>query len=128
MSEKHDREPLPTIQAAHRKLDSWFETTLNALAGGEAESACAQLRDLLESHFAQEEDLYFPTLWQLRPEYEKRLRGLIAAHTFFLEKIDETAEFIRDGRPKEAVVCFEDLQKLFAAHELEEEETLRALH
>jgi len=127
MSEKRDREPLSTIQAAHGRIDAWFETTRAALSGDEAASACAQLRDVLESHFAQEEELYFPALWQLRPEHEKSLRGLIAAHASFLGKIDQTAEFIDAGRPDEAVACFEELQKLFAAHEVEEEETLHAL-
>jgi hypothetical protein len=127
MSEKRDRGPLPAIQAAHRQLDDWFETTRAALAGGEAASACAQLRDVLESHFAQEEELYFPALWQLRPEHEQSLRGLITAHASYLGKVDKTAEFIGAGRPDEAIACFDELQKLFAAHEAEEEETLRAL-
>ena len=127
MSETGNRDPLSTIQAAHSRLDAWFETTRAALAGDEAASACAQLRDALETHFAQEEDLYFPTIWQLRPEHEKSLRGLIAGHAVYLEKVDQTAELVSAGRPDEAVACFEELQKLFAAHELEEEATLRAV-
>jgi uncharacterized protein (DUF2267 family) len=128
MSDNQSRDPLSTIEAAHRRLDAWFETTRAALTRDEAASACAQLRDVLETHFAQEADLYFPPLWRLRPECENRLRGLISAHATFLGKVDETAEYVRAGRPDEAVACFTQLQKLFAAHELEEEEMLRALH
>ena len=127
MSETGNRDPLSTIQAAHSRIDAWFETTRAVLASDEAVSACAQLREALETHFAQEEDLYFPTLWQLRPDCEKSLRGLIAAHAVYLGQVDKTAEFIGAGRTDEAVICFEELQKLFAAHELEEEETLRAM-
>ncbi len=127
MSENGKRDPLSTIEDAHDRIDAWFETTRSVLATDEAATACAQLRDALESHFAQEEDLYFPTLWQLRPDCEKTLRGLIAAHAVYLEKVDKTAEFIGAGRPDDAVACFEELQALFAAHEVEEEETLRAM-
>jgi hemerythrin len=127
MSETRNRDPLTLIEAAHSRLDAWFETTRAALVGDEAAIACEQLRDALETHFAQEEDLYFPTIWQLRPEHERRLRGLIAAHATFLEKVDQTAELVGGDRSDEAVACFEELQKLFAAHELDEESTLRAL-
>jgi hypothetical protein len=127
MSENGKQDPLSTIEDAHDQIDAWFETTRSVLATDEAAAACAQLRDALESHFAQEEDLYFPTLWQLRPDCETTLRGLIAAHTVYLGKVDKTAELIGAGRPDEAVECFEELQKLFALHEVEEEETLRAM-
>jgi uncharacterized protein (DUF2267 family) len=127
MSENGNQDPLSTIKEAHGRIDAWFETTRSVLASEEAASACAQLRDALETHFAQEEDLYFPTLWQLRPDFEKSLRGLIAAHAVYLEKVDRTAEFIGAGRIDAAVTCFEELQKLFAAHEIEEEETLLAM-
>ena len=127
MSENGKQDPLSTIQAAHSRIDAWFDTTRSVLASDEAASACAQLRDTLETHFAQEEDLYFPTLWQLRPDCEKTLRGQIAAHAVYLGKVDKTAEFIGAGRPDDAVACFEELQALFAAHEVEEEETLRAM-
>jgi len=127
MSENGKRDPLSTIEDAHDRIDAWFETTRSVLTTDEAATACAQLRDALESHFAQEEDLYFPTLWQLRPDCEKTLRGLIAAHAVYLGKVDKTAEFIGAGRPDDAVACFEELQALFAAHEVEEEETLRAM-
>jgi hypothetical protein len=127
MSENGKQDPLSTIQAAHSRIDAWFDTTRSVLASDEAASACAQLRDTLETHFAQEEDLYFPTLWQLRPDCEKSLRGLIAAHAVYLGKVDKTAEFIGEGRTDEAVTCFEELQNLFAAHEIEEEEILRAM-
>jgi hypothetical protein len=127
MSENENPDPLATIQAAHGRIDAWFETTRSALASVEAVSACAQLRDALETHFAQEEELYFPTLWQLRPDYEKTLRRLIAAHAVYLGKVDKTAELIAARKHEDAVACFEELQNLFAAHEIEEEETLRAM-
>jgi uncharacterized protein (DUF2267 family) len=127
MSEDEKRDPISTIRAAHDRIDVWFESTRDALTGEQAASACAQLRDVLDSHFAQEEQLYFPTLWRLRPDHEKSLRGLIAAHSNFLGKLDRTAELIDANQLDEAVRCFEELQKLFAAHEVEEEETLRSL-
>jgi hemerythrin len=127
MSKPPNPDPLPSIRAAHDRIDAWFESTRAALAGDEGANACEQLRDVLETHFAQEEELYFPALWQLRPEHEKSLRGLISAHATYLAKVDETRELIRTGRPDAATACFGELQKLFAAHEVEEESTLRAL-
>jgi len=127
MSEVGNRGPLSKIEAAHGRIDGWFETTRSALAGDGAANACAQLRDELETHFAQEEELYFPTLWQLRPDCEKSLRGLIAAHASYLGKLDKTAEFVIAGQPDDAVQCFEELQTLFAAHEVEEEALLRSM-
>lgn len=127
MSENGRRDPLSKIRDAHGRIDAWFETTRSALASDDAATACAQLRDLLEAHFAQEEELYFPTLWQLRPDHEKTLRGLIAGHASYLGKVDKTIELVGAGQVEAAVTCFEELQTQFAAHELEEEETLRAL-
>jgi hypothetical protein len=122
-----DPEMLSEIQAAHGQLDGFFQSSRDALAGSEAKIACSQLRDALETHFAQEESLYFPTLWKLRPEVEQVLRGLIAAHAGFLERLDQTARFIDDGAPTDAQACFDELQHRFALHEASEEQTLRSL-
>lgn len=126
-SRKTDRDPASEVREAHREIDAWFESTREVLVGEQAASACAQLRDVLDAHFAQEEKLYFPALCQLFPDHENSLRGLITAHAVFLEKLDRTAELIDADRTSEAIRCFEELRRLFAAHEIEEEETLRAL-
>jgi hypothetical protein len=122
-----DSKVLSEIQAAHGQLDGFFQSTRDALAGSEARMACTQLRDALEKHFGQEDSLYFPTLWKLRPEAEQSLRGLIAAHAIFLDKLDQTTRLIDDGEPSEAQACFEELQRLFTLHEASEEETLRSI-
>jgi hypothetical protein len=127
MSDSNDPKLLSKIQAAHGQLDRFFQSTRDALSGAEAKIACGQLRDALETHFAQEESLYFPTLWNLRPELEQTLRGLLAGHAGFLEKIDRTVRLIDDGEQTDAQACFEELQHQFALHEGSEEETLRAI-
>ena len=127
MSDSRDPELLSEIQAAHGRLDGFFQSTREALAGSEAKLACSQLRDALETHFAQEESLYFPTLWNLRPEVEQVLRGLIATHAGFLEMLDRTARFIDDGARTDAQACFDDLQHSFALHEAGEEQTLNSI-
>ncbi len=127
MPDSRDPELLSEIQAAHGQLDGFFQSTREALAGSEAKMACSQLKDALETHFAQEESLYFPTLWNLRPEVEQELRGLIAAHAGFLEILDRIARFIDDGARTDAQACFDDLQRLFALHEASEERTLRSI-
>ena len=68
LAESRHQNPSATIYSEHRHLDSHFRDTLDALAGEEAHAACSLLREALEVHFGQEEDLYFPTLWKLRPE------------------------------------------------------------
>lgn len=127
MPDSRDPKVLSKIQAAHGRLNSFFQSTRDALAGVEAKMACNELRDALETHFAQEESLYFPTLWNLRPAVEQRLRALITAHAGFLERIDVTIRLIEDGAQSDAQACFEDLQHLFALHEASEEEALHSI-
>jgi hypothetical protein len=127
MSDTQDPKVFSKIQAAHDQLDSFFQSTRDALDGDEAKMACTQLRDALETHFAQEESLYFPTLWNLRPELEQTLRGLIAGHPGFIEKIDMTVRLIEGSAQTDARICFEDLQHQFTLHERSEEETLLSI-
>lgn len=127
MPDAQDPKMLSEMQAAHDVLSGFFQSTLEAFAGGDAKMACAQLRDALETHFMQEESLYYPSLWKLRPEVEQTLRGLISAHAGFLERLDATARLIDGDARADAQAAFEELQHLFARHEAWEEETLRAI-
>ena len=127
MPDSRDDDMHSQIQSAHAELDGFFESTREALAGPEARMACRQLREALETHFAQEESLYFPTLRKLRPDVEKSLGRIIASHAGFLEKLDVIAGFIDAGAKADALADFEALQRQFALHEAGEKETLRSI-
>jgi len=120
-------EPTPAIQLAHRRLDSYFDETRDLLSGKAGSSACFQLRDALDAHFAQEESLYFPAVWKLCPDQRESLQRLITAHAEFLRQIDATLAFLETGEVERAEESFAVLQRGFAKHELSEESILESI-
>ena len=89
--------------------------------------AVEELRAALESRFSAEEDLYYPTIWALRPEYEDRLRSFIRAHHHFRGLIREITGLIESREMEEAFRLLEGLEHELARHETEEEDALHAL-
>ena len=127
MAESREDRPGASIESEHERLDSQFGLVWEALGADEGGAACGHLRAALEVHFGQEESLYFPTLWKLRPEYERRLKHLITSHSVFLSQLDATIALLDAGDRTRARECFEELQSGFAAHEIKEELVLRSV-
>ncbi len=119
------------IADEHRALDALFARALSRLNGnvGELESrdAVEELREALESHLSAEEDLYFPTVWALRPEYKDRFRSFIRAHHRFRGLIHEITGLMDSRETEEAVHVLERLKDEFGTHEAGEEDAIDSL-
>lgn len=119
------------IADEHRALDVLFATALTLLedGGGElqARDAFEELRESLDSHLSAEENLYFPTIWELRPVFKDRLRAFIRAHHHFRGLIQEIAGLMDSRETEEARFVLERLRHEFGRHEGSEEDALRSL-
>lgn len=119
------------IADEHRALDVLFATALTLLedGGGElqARDAFEELRESLDSHLSAEENLYFPTIWELRPVFKDRLRAFIRAHHHFRGLIQEIAGLMDSRETEEARFVLEGLRHEFGRHEGSEEDALRSL-
>ncbi len=119
------------IADEHRALDVLFATALTLIedGGGElqARGAFEELRESLDSHLSAEENLYFPTIWELRPGFKDRLRAFIRAHHHFRGLIQEIAGLMDSRETEEARFVLERLRHEFGRHEGSEEDALRSL-
>ena len=119
------------IAEEHRALDKLFATALDQLEAGDSEcqarDALAELAETLESHLVAEENLYFPTIWALRPEFKDRLRAFIRAHHHFRGLIQEIAGLLDCQEMEEAMHVLRSLKHEFGRHEGAEEDALRSL-
>ena len=119
------------IADEHRALNRLFATALKLLEGDgpelEAGEAFEELREAMESHLGAEENLYFPTIWALLPEFKDRLRAFIRAHHHFRGLLQEIAGLMDSDEKEEATYVLERLRHEFARHEGGEEDALRSL-
>ena len=119
------------IADEHRALDRLFARALALLEAGspdlQARDAFEELREALDSHLAAEENLYFPTIWALRPEFKDRLRAFIRAHHHFRGLIQEITGLMDSREAEEATHVVERLKDEFGIHEGGEEDVLRSL-
>ncbi len=108
-----------------------FATALTLLEGDgrelQARDAFEELRESLDAHLTAEENLYFPTIWELRPEFKDRLRAFIRAHHHFRGLIQEIAGLMESCETEEAQFVLERLRHEFGRHEGSEEDALRSL-
>ncbi len=119
------------IANEHRALNRLFATALKQFRDEEsdidARDAFEELREALESHLAAEENLYFPTIWALRPEFKDRLRAFIRAHHRFRGHIHEISGLMDSHEREEATHVLEGLRLEFGRHEIGEEDALRSI-
>ena len=119
------------IADEHRAQDRLFARALTLLEEGgpelQARDAFEELRGALESHLVAEENLYFPTIWALRPEFKDRLRSFIRSHHHFRGLIQEITGLMGSHETEEATHVLERLRNEFRKHEVGEEDVLRSL-
>ncbi len=119
------------IADEHRALNTMFATALKLFGEGrvdpEARDAFGELRDSLESHLSAEENLYFPTIWELRPEFKGRLRAFIHEHQRFRDFVAEISGHMARDETEQATHVLERLSQDFAGHEGGEEDALCSL-
>jgi len=113
------------VGRAHRRLDALFVELRDALAEGEEHRsllACAaRLREAMEEHLDQEDELFWPAVRALDPEMGRRLRGFAEEHPGLRARIVEIHAKLSDGAPADALPALDALAEDFAAHEAGEE-------
>jgi hypothetical protein len=116
------------VKSEHRRLDSLFRrtrATFDVPGGqGDANEAFGRLRDAVDSHLAQEDSLYYPPIWALRPEYKDALQALVGAHDGFRRRLGEIAAHLADGALAPARAGFDAFLEEFGVHEAGEERLL----
>ncbi|MAG32405.1 MAG: hypothetical protein CL908_16105 [Deltaproteobacteria bacterium] len=119
------------IADEHRALDRLFATVLEQVQGGgvgaRGREAFEELRETLESHLGAEENLYFPTIWAVRPEFKDRLTAFIRVHHSYRSLVQEIAGLMESGETEEAAYVLDGLRHDFSGHEGGEEDALRSL-
>lgn len=118
------------IAAEHRRLDALFGHTREAFASGSGAAtreALEALERALETHFAQEDQLYYPAIAALRSAHQAAVKTFAANHVRFLAQLESIAEHAAQGRLAQAAAEFEDLALSFSRHEAAEEDLLRAI-
>ena len=115
----------------HRRLDGVFAAVREVFVAQRGAAALAltlgQLRDALEVHFLQEEELYYPAIWALRPQQRARLEACTAVHRQFRDLLHDLDGRAARGELAGALQTFEALAEDFRRHEVREEEVLHAL-
>jgi hypothetical protein len=116
------------VKTEHRRLESLFRRTRRTLvppcAPAEAAQAFGRLRGEVDGHLAQEDSLYYPPLWVLRPEYKDALQQLVSAHDVFRHQLAEIARHLARGALAMALAGFDAFVEDFGRHEIREERLL----
>lgn len=119
------------VTSEHRRLDALFRRTRTALdassGGGDAEEAFGRLREAVDGHLGQEDSLYYPPIWSLRPEYKDALQALLGAHDDLRRRLDAIAGHLARGALASALTGFDAFVQDFGRHEAREERLLREI-
>jgi len=119
------------VFAQHRRLDALFEEVRDSFRPeGPPEAtrdALTELRAALEVHFDQEDRLYYPAIWALRPDLKPQLKSLVSAHGDFTAQLDRLESLFDRGERAEARSVFDYLSVVFKRHESAEEAALATL-
>lgn len=119
------------VMAEHRLLDALFADARDAFHAGDALEAAresfATLRDALETHFDQEDRLYYPAIWALRPLRKDALLAAVEAHHAFRTQLRDIDALLAEGEITDARNAFDALAAAFVKHEQQEERALASL-
>jgi hypothetical protein len=124
-----DAHPEREIVGQHRALDALFAAVRESFEreGASLTRALARLEEALEVHFLQEDELYYPALWSVRPEQRGRLEACIAKHPDFRARLRDLSGRASRGEIGGAHQVFEAMAEDFRRHEVHEEQLLRDL-
>jgi hemerythrin-like domain-containing protein len=117
----------------HSRLSALFEETRAVLlAGGErggqvARAALARLAEAVEIHLVQEESLYYPTIWALRPEFKSSLQGLIESHPTLRILLASVSEALAAETLEDVRRCYDRFVDSYSQHQKAEEQLLYSL-
>jgi hypothetical protein len=81
----------------------------------------------VDGHLAQEDSLYYPPIWALRPEYKDALLALVGTHDDFRRQLAEIAAQLARGAFTPALAGFDAFVEDFGRHEAGEERLLEQI-
>jgi len=119
-----------SVVAAHRTLDELLGHLRVALEEGlaaPAAEACARLCEALETHFQQEDSLYYPSIAALRPQVREAVAQFAEAHDRFRRQFHEIDRLLQEDDLEQAGQTFDAFAEGFARHEAAEEALLTEL-
>jgi hypothetical protein len=119
------------VSGEHRRLGEMFEDLRSALrpdsSGRPAAAVFEEMREEVATHFGVEEQLYYPSIWALRPERKGPLASLLERHPRLLTQLDEIAAALEAEDRGAAGRLFESFATDFGLHEAAEESILLEL-
>lgn len=118
------------VEAAHRVLARLMAGVRETFAAGSvapARASFAALREALETHFEQEDSLYYPAIRALRPDTRETLARIAEGHQQFRETFADIDARIAEGALREAATRFDAFAEAFAQHEAMEEALLASI-
>ena len=119
------------ILSAHRRLDVLMAEACGACRDTEnsdgALSVFESLQVAMLTHLNQEDRLYYPSIWALRPDLEPQLRTFVDQHGEFRHQLKTIGELLSSEEIAEAGRTLEALTGRFGKHEVAEEALLRRL-
>jgi hypothetical protein len=119
------------ISVEHGRLSALFAETRATLLGGDgrevARAALGRFVEALEIHLVQEESLYYPTIWALRPEFKSPLLGLIKSHPTLRLLLAAIAQALDAETLEDAKRRFDQFVDSYSRYEQAEEELLLTL-
>ncbi len=117
----------------HSRLSALFEETRGVLLGGQgrggqaARAALARLAEAVEIHLVQEESLYYPTIWALRPEFKPSLKGLIESQPTLRILLAAVSQALEAETIEDVKRCFDRFVDSYNQHQKAEEQLLHSL-
>lgn len=119
------------VLAEHRRLDALFLDVREAFQAPDAADSSREVfhsvATALETHFDQEERLYYPAIWALRPKLRRKLQAFLKEHEAFRSELERVDELLSDGDVAAAGRAVDALAESFRRHEVAEEATLRRM-
>ena len=116
------------ILVQHRRLNSLLEEVRVAFQAGDAgestRESFSQLRKALETHFEQEDRLYHPAIWSLRPKQKPALQACVRAHEGFRSLLRDIAELLESNEMTRTAQTFDLFAQGFERREAAEEAIL----
>lgn len=119
------------VISEHRRLEDLFEALERAFADAQPVDslwqAFEQLSEELQTHFEQEEHLYFPSIWALCPELKQPLGEAGDRHAWFRDQLRLLGDHLGHDDKEGAARVFRGLDESFRLHEQFEEQLLTRL-
>jgi hypothetical protein len=123
--------PGKRVRSEHRRLDSLFHEARAILEAqrthGDVAATVGRLQEAVDGHLTQEDRLYYPPIWALRPQYKDALQALLAAHDEFRRRLAEIVRDVAEGAFAAALTRFDAFAEDFGRHEAREEQLLERI-